>query len=222
MSSPPYLAVEIAGETLWLLADKAIYWPAEQALLIADAHFGKAATYRTLGQPVPHGTTARNLQRLEVMLASYPTRQVILLGDFLHARPARGGSTLAALREWRQRHAALRILLVRGNHDRSAGDPAAELDIQVVSEPWQMGPFALCHEPLDCPGLHVLAGHLHPVFVLRGRGRDRLRMPCFSVERGITLLPAFGEFTGGMVIEAAPGRVIYGALDAGIWRISQD
>lgn len=51
----PYLAVTLAGAELWLLADKAIYYPLERALLIADAHFGKAAAYRKLGQPVPHG-----------------------------------------------------------------------------------------------------------------------------------------------------------------------
>ncbi|UCJ15232.1 ligase-associated DNA damage response endonuclease PdeM [Pseudomonas sp. MM211] len=221
MSGTPHLAVEIAGETLWLLADKALYWPAKQTLLVADAHLGKAATYRTLGQPVPQGTTARNLQRLDDLLASYPTRRLVFLGDLLHARPARTGSTLAALQAWRKRHAELQIVLIRGNHDRSAGDPPADLAIEVVSEPWRMGPFALCHEPLDCPGLHVLAGHLHPVFVLRGRGRDRLRMPCFSVEQSITLLPAFGEFTGGMAIDSAPGRTIYGALDGAVWRLNQ-
>lgn len=220
MNGTSHLTVEIAGETLWLLAGRALYWPAEQALLIADAHFGKAATYRTLGQPVPRGTTARNLQRLDGLLTSYPTRRLVFLGDFLHARPARAGSTLAALQAWRKRHAELQIVLIRGNHDRSAGDPPAELAMEVVSEPWRMGPFALCHEPLDCPGLHVLAGHLHPLFVLRGWGRDRVRMPCFSIEENITLLPAFGEFTGGMAIEAAPGRAIYGALDGGVWLLS--
>ncbi|WP_070886230.1 ligase-associated DNA damage response endonuclease PdeM [Pseudomonas argentinensis] len=218
--STAHLAVEIAGETLWLLADKALYWPARQALLIADAHFGKAATYRVLGQPVPQGTTARNLQRLDQLLQVYPCGQLIFLGDFLHARPARSGSTLAALQAWRSRHANLQILLVRGNHDRRAGDPPDELAIEVVSEPWPMGPFALCHELMAHPDRHVLAGHLHPVFVLRGRGRDRLRMPCFSIEPAVTLLPAFGEFTGGMTIEATFERAIYGALDGAVWRLA--
>nr|WP_288499138.1 ligase-associated DNA damage response endonuclease PdeM [uncultured Pseudomonas sp.] len=218
--SAPHLAVELAGEILWLLADKALYWPARQALLIADAHFGKAATYRVLGQPVPQGTTARNLQRLDRLLQDYPTRKLIFLGDFLHARPARSGSTLTALQAWRARNAELQILLVRGNHDRSAGDPPAELGIEVVGEPWPMGPFALCHELTSCPGRHVLAGHLHPVFVLRGRGRDRLRMPCFCIEPASTLLPAFGEFTGGMAIESMPERAIYGALDGAVWRLA--
>ena len=58
----PYQPIELAGRTLWLLAEKAVYWPEQQALLIADIHFGKAAAYRRLGQPVPHGTTDANLR----------------------------------------------------------------------------------------------------------------------------------------------------------------
>ena len=33
----PCMAITLADEELWLLADKAIYYPAEHALLIADA-----------------------------------------------------------------------------------------------------------------------------------------------------------------------------------------
>ncbi len=64
-----HLPIELEQTELWLLAEKAIYWPAQQALLIADIHFGKAAAYRRLGQPVPHGTTQANLQRLDALLA---------------------------------------------------------------------------------------------------------------------------------------------------------
>nr|MBF0681549.1 DEAD/DEAH box helicase [Pseudomonas sp.] len=31
----PYLPIELEQTELWLLADKAIFWPAQQALLIA-------------------------------------------------------------------------------------------------------------------------------------------------------------------------------------------
>ncbi|HCC60476.1 MAG TPA: DEAD/DEAH box helicase, partial [Pseudomonas sp.] len=46
-----HLSIELEQTELWLLADKAIYWPQQQALLIADIHIGKAAAYRRLGQP---------------------------------------------------------------------------------------------------------------------------------------------------------------------------
>jgi DNA ligase-associated metallophosphoesterase len=211
--------VQLAGEEVWLLADKALYWPAGEALLIADIHFGKAAAYRALGQPVPQGTTSSNLQRLDRLLAQYRCRQLIFLGDFLHARGSHAPATLAALHAWRERNAELAILLIRGNHDRSAGDPPATLNIQVVAEPHLLGPFALQHEPDPHPSHQVLAGHVHPVCVLRGRGRQRLRLPCFSLDDGVCLLPAFGAFTGGMQVDPQPGRRLYAVGDGGVWAI---
>ncbi len=211
--------MRIAGSEAWLLADKALYWPAGEALLVADIHFGKAAAYRALGQPVPRGTTTSNLQRLDALLAQYRCRQLIFLGDFLHARQSHAPATLAALHAWRERHTGLDVLLIRGNHDRSAGDPPPTLDIRVVAEPCLLGPFALQHEPTPHPSHHVLAGHVHPVCVLRGRGRQRLGLPCFSLEERSTLLPAFGAFTGGMQVSAQPGRRLYAVGDGGVWPI---
>lgn len=78
--------IEHRGQALWLLADKAIYWPARRALLVADVHIGKAASYRALHQPVPRGTTEATLARLDRLLAAQDCEQLIILGDFLHAR----------------------------------------------------------------------------------------------------------------------------------------
>ena len=66
-----YLAIEHCEETLWLLPDKALYWPARRALLVADVHIGKAASYRALHQPVPRGTTEATLARLDTLLARH-------------------------------------------------------------------------------------------------------------------------------------------------------
>ena len=214
------VALDLAGETLWLLADKAVYWPARRALLIADVHFGKAAAYRRLGQPVPHGTTADNLRRLDRLLQAHDCDWLIFLGDFLHARESRAPATLAALAGWRAGHPNLRLTLVRGNHDRRAGDPPAGLAIETVAEPLRLGPFALQHEPTPCPGHYVLAGHVHPVFHLGGRGRQRLRLPCFCLDEAVGLLPAFGQFTGGFAMDARAGRRLYVVGDGGVWPVA--
>jgi DNA ligase-associated metallophosphoesterase len=213
----PWLSIEIAGWELCLLAEKAVYVPVERALLIADAHFGKAAAYRKLGQPVPHGTTENNLQRLDALIDAWPCDHLIFLGDFLHAPESHAAGTLAALDAWRARHPELRITLIRGNHDKRAGDPPERLRINVVTEPLLMGPFALQHEPDPHPTLHVLAGHVHPAFRLYGKGRQRLRLPCFYVKEKVSLLPAFGAFTGGMNIERAPESRIFVIGDGAIW-----
>lgn len=213
----PWHAVEVAGAELWLLADKAVYYPAYSALLIADAHFGKAAAYRKLGQPVPHGTTQSNLQRLEALLADYPCEQLIFLGDFLHAPGSHAPGTLAALMDWRSKHRELKITLIRGNHDKRAGDPPAEMSFNVVAEPLLLGPFALQHEPEPHPTHHVLAGHVHPVYRLQGKGRQSLRLPCFYLRERITLLPAFGAFTGGTDIKPDADGRFFVVGDGAVW-----
>jgi len=214
-----YLAVEHCGETLWLLGDHGIYWPARQALLVADVHIGKAASYRALHQPVPRGTTDATLRRLDTLLATYPSEQLIVLGDFLHARSARAPGTLARLQAWRDGHPRLKIVLIRGNHDRHAGDPPASLRIEVEEEPMIMAPFALQHEPEAHATHPVLAGHVHPVHVLRGRGRQRMRLPCFLLDEHISLLPAFGEFTGGWTVDPPPTTRLYLAGAGKVWRV---
>ena len=44
-------AIQCAGETVWLLPERALWWPAQRMLMVADAHFGKAATFRARGVP---------------------------------------------------------------------------------------------------------------------------------------------------------------------------
>ncbi len=212
-----HLSLEIAGSEVLLLADKALYWPQRQLLCIADVHFGKAAAYRALGQPVPRGTTAANLLRLDVLLASYAARELVFLGDFLHAPQSHSPGTLAALQEWRQRHSGLTCVLIRGNHDRRAGDPPAGMAIEIVDGPLLLGPFALQHSPAAHAGRHVIAGHLHPVFQLHGKGRQRVRLPCFHSTDEMTVLPSFGDFTGGHPIKTRPGSRIFVTDGSGLW-----
>ena len=213
------IPVQIAGCEMLLLADKALYWPQQQMLCIADAHFGKAAAYRALGQPVPHGTTASNLVRLDALMASYAVSELVFLGDFLHGPKSHAPATLAALHEWRYRHAALVCKLVRGNHDLRAGDPPGSLAMEVVNEPYLTGPFALRHTPALHATHHAIAGHVHPVFQLEGRGRQRLRLPCFHITDTMTLLPSFGEFTGGHAMQIAPSSRTFITDGNGIWRV---
>lgn len=215
----PHLAIELEQTELWLLADKAAYLPSTKAVLVADVHFGKAAAFRLLGQPVPQGTTQANLRRLDAILTRYPARELVFLGDFLHAAESRTPAIHAQLLQWRRRHAGLEITLVRGNHDLRAGDPPVELGMRVVAEPLPLGPFALQHEPVPHPDHHVLAGHLHPSFRLRGRGRQQLSLPCFCIGERVSLLPAFGSFTGTMNVDARQWKGLYVTGDEGIWQV---
>jgi len=217
--APGHAAVEWAGERVHLLPDKALWWPAGATLFVADVHLGKGATYRALGQPVPTGTTHDNLQRLSQALDGWGARRLVVLGDFLHAAQARTPPVLAALDAWRQRHRHTEMCVVRGNHDSHAGDPPAHLGMQVVEEPWLLGPFACCHHPQLHPTHFVLAGHVHPVCRLWGPGRDRLRLPCFVHTPSGATLPAFGAFTGGHLHDPTHDTTAYAIGGGRVWRV---
>jgi uncharacterized protein len=199
------VVIHLRGEPLHLLPERAAFIERTATLLVADPHFGKSASFRAAGLAVPGGTTAGSLARLDAALARTGARRLIFLGDFFYARTGRVSATLRALEVWRARHPSLELVLVRGNHDRHAGDPPPELRIETVDAPLPDSPFALCHHPDPVAGKYVLAGHLHPAAVLRGVGRQRERLPCFWLGAAVGVLPAFGEFTGAMEVRPAPG-----------------
>lgn len=194
------LHIRLAGADVVLHPAGGAYLPEYRTLLVADAHFGKAVSFRKLGVPVPQGTTSETLSQLTRLVADTGARRIVFLGDFLHSARSHAAATLAALARWRADHAALQLTLVRGNHDDRAGDPPAVLGIDVVDEPFALGPFALCHYPQPVEQAYVLAGHWHPCITLGGRANDRVRLPCFwfgdELRHPVGVLPAFGSFTG--------------------------
>ena len=190
------------GETLWLLPQRAAYWPRTRTLIVADAHLGKAAAFRKAGVPVPSGTTAENLERLTNLIRSLDAARVAFIGDLVHDAAAQKAAG-AAFSAWRETHRELEMVLVRGNHDRRAGDPPCEWRLDCVDDPCIIDGLALAHIPRRVGGHYALAGHVHPAAQLAGRGRDFARLPCFYFTPEYAILPAFGVFTG--MAEVTPG-----------------
>lgn len=209
MTSEGDLEIELCGERLVLLRERAAYRPSNRQLLVADPHFGKAAAFRALGVPVPGGTTGETLARLTAAAERTGAASIVFLGDFLHAKAGRAARTMDALAAWRRAHPRLGLTLVRGNHDRGAGDPPDELEIACVDGPLDAPPYAYAHHPQPAPACYVLAGHVHPSVTLRGAGRQRQRLPCFHLGARVGILPAFGEFTGTADVAVAPGDRVY-------------
>jgi DNA ligase-associated metallophosphoesterase len=211
------LRIRLAGQDALLHPTGALYLSAERTLLVADAHVGKAVSFRKLGVPVPSGTTGETLARLDAALADTQAARVVFLGDFLHSVRSHAAGTLRVLHEWRERHPDLPLTLVRGNHDDRAGDPPASLRFTVVDEPLRLGPFALCHHPRPLDDAYVLAGHWHPCISIAGRAFERLRLPCFWLgddsaqlpRHAVGVLPAFVSFTGMHRIEPRAGDRIF-------------
>ena len=214
--------IEVAGETLTLLPERAAYWARASTLLVADPHFGKAATFRASAIPVPRGTTTEALARLDTLLARTRASRIIFLGDYLHARDGRSPETLRVLADWSNERRDIELVLVRGNHDRRAGDPPSELGLRCVDAPMVEAPFVMAHHPTSSPDGYVLAGHLHPGAPLVGRGRMRERPPCFWFGHGCGVLPAFGDFTGVADVAPSPGDRVIAIADGSLVEVALD
>ena len=59
------LRIAVAGDDVVLHPSGAALLGSHSTLLIADAHFGKAVSFRKLGVPVPSGTTCETLATLD-------------------------------------------------------------------------------------------------------------------------------------------------------------
>ncbi len=203
------IRAEVQGEPLVLLPERALFWERTGTLIAADVHLGKAASFRAAAIPLPGGTTTETLARLSLAIERTNSERLLLLGDFFHAKSGKASRTLAAISSWRDRHKELEIVLVRGNHDRAAGDPPVEWGFTCCDEPCFEPPFAFRHHPAEEAGGYVLAGHIHPAVSLSGPGRQREKLPCFYFGERVGLLPAFGDFTGGASVRPRRGERVY-------------
>jgi DNA ligase-associated metallophosphoesterase len=213
------VTLDVGGQTLWLLPEKAVFLPESDTLLVADAHIGKAVSFRQLGVPVPSGTTDETLTVLTDLVRRLEVKRIVFLGDLLHSAHSLAPATLAAVTRWREFHSALELTLVRGNHDDRAGDPPVVLDIQAFDEPLMHRGLALCHHPQPIAGAFVLAGHVHPCVSIGGRAHDWHRLPCFWFTQRLGVLPAFGAFTGMQAIRPGRGERVFAAADDRVFEL---
>ncbi len=200
------LAIEVAGTTLTCLAQRMLLWHAGRTLFVADVHLGKAASFRAAGVQLPSGHSSHDLDRISALLTAHQAARLVILGDLVHTQTSYTEALDRNFRAFRAQHHDVEVILVRGNHDRHAGDAPIEWGMNIVAEPYVLGPFACCHEPGKADGAGIeLAGHLHPALRVQTT-REGITLPCFwQHARGI-VLPAFGSLTGNHVLRLRPAE----------------
>lgn len=211
-----------ANEDFQVLPERALWWPRVRTLLIADLHLGKPASFRASGVPVPEAATDADLARISALLHRFSASRLVILGDLLHARSGRQDETMHAFARFRAAHARADVLLIRGNHDARAGDPPAEWNLRVESEPYRenvYGGIALAHDPRAFDGRPILCGHIHPAVALAGPIRS-LRPACFWFGRNAAVLPAFGSFTGCRAVRPRPADRVFAVGEGEVVEVS--
>lgn len=216
---PPIVSetVEIAGEQLIALPERALLWERTATLLLADLHLGKDEVFRRAGIAVPAGPVSSDLTTLTGLVQQHGVRRVVLLGDFVHAAPSAGSGFITEFLRWREAHALLDFIVVAGNHDRRAAEGVLGEAVRWQQQ-WRDGPFVGRHHPGESPDGYVLCGHVHPVLTVRAR-RERMRLPVFWFTPSHGVLPSFGSFTGGAEIDPGPGDQVFAAAAGRVWRV---
>ena len=202
------LDIEIQGEILQLHPLKAIHWPGQQILFLADLHLGKAAHFRKSGIPVPEQVKNTNRKNMEVLLQDFTPDRVIFLGDLFHSQY---NLVWEELGNFIAQFPGISFELVPGNHDILKPGHYQRLELEVHDTTLLLPPFICSHHPLtepDSPGYN-LAGHIHPSVLLSGGARQKLRLPCFYFGATGGILPAFGAFTGTANIQPKEGDRVF-------------
>ena len=208
--------VRLAGYSFHFVAPGGLYWPAEKALLIADLHLGKDATFRAAGIGVPRGSTRATLGSVSRMIEATLPETLYILGDLCHARSSLSAETKACFEQFRDRHASIDMVLSDGNHDRSVGRLPEQWGLRRVGGSHRVAGVGLTHVPSGCPSDCdlLVAGHVHPAHALTHAGETTGKLPCFWYRDRCLILPACGHFTGTAKIDA-------GSSDQ-IWLVAED
>ena len=177
---------------------RALFWPRENALLVADLHLEKASFYARHGQMLPPYDSRETLERVADAIRITGARRLYTLGDNFHDSDGsqrledHAAGMLSALTR------AVDWVWITGNHD-----PAMEAKSGgTVVEELEIGGTVLRHIARPGETRPELSGHFHPKLQVEIRNR-RIRRACAVVSSsgdgaGRMILPAFGALTGGM------------------------
>ena len=182
-----------AGETFVAGAEGALYWPARQALLVADLHLEKASWFARLGQFLPPYDSHATLTALGREIDRSGATRLYCLGDSFHDRFGCDRLPAAARDLLVQMTSALDWVWIVGNHDPGFSDHCGGR----IANELEVAGIVLRHEAVRDDPRPEMSGHYHPKLRLHLKGRHVSRR-CFVVSATKLILPAFGSLTGGL------------------------
>ena len=198
--------LSFAGEE-WLLTEgRALYWPRERALLVADLHLEKGSFFAQHGQMVPPYDSRETLERVALAIRETGARRVITLGDNFHDSDGSARLEPHACGMLEALTKAVDWVWITGNHDDGHDPDMAARCGGTLAEELEIGGVILRHRAQTGETRPELSGHYHPRLQLKVRQR-MIRRPCAVVSAnegedgrpsGRMILPAFGAYTGGM------------------------
>ena len=219
--STPYKFI-LNDQTLWMSADRCIFWEEEKALILSDLHLGKTGYFRKSGIGVPQNIFKEDLQRLFAQIQFFKPTQLLIVGDLFHSH---ANKEMELFLKWRKDIKALPMQLIRGNHDILSKKFYDEAAIEVTKQKLSVKNFCFTHdinETCDEEANNTnftFSGHVHPGIRLSGIGKQELYFPCFYFTKEYAILPAFSKFTGISKIKPAKTDKVFALMENRIVKI---
>ena len=182
-----------AGETFVATPGGALFWQAQDALLVADLHLEKASWFAQGGQFLPPYDSHATLTALAEEVDATGATRLFCLGDSFHDRygcdrlPEAARSLLLSLT------GRLDWTWIVGNHDPGFADHCGGAIVDEV----EICGIILRHEAVRGETRPEMSGHYHPKLRVNLRGR-RVSRRCFVASDTKIIFPAFGSLTGGL------------------------
>lgn len=188
------ISLKFANQNLVFTNQRALFWETQNALVLSDLHIGKSATFRKSGIPISQSILIEDLQRLKALIDHFKAEKLIIVGDLFHAE---FNKDIDYFKDWLLQFDNLKLQLIIGNHDRLSATLYEDLNIDIFKPSLNLGSFTFVH---DLNGYEddafYISGHIHPGYVLKGKGKQFIKLPCYQVFDNHIVLPAFSKFTG--------------------------
>ena len=182
-----------AGETFEATASGALYWRAQDALLVADLHLEKASWFARAGQFLPPYDSHATLTALAEEVERSGATRLFCLGDSFHDKFGCDRLLADARALLLQLTSGLDWTWIIGNHDPGFADHCGG----VLAEEVELSGIVLRHEAEPGEMRGEISGHYHPKLRMQLKGR-RVSRRCFVMSERKIIMPAFGSLTGGL------------------------
>lgn len=221
----PLAVVHHSGASRILLAGKsfvadpsgALFWPAENTLIVADLQLAKCSYLDGEDVVLPPYDTASSFEKLEDALDRYDPERVIALGNSFAGLPSCGFSPhqsdwLQDMMEGRDWYWVTSELTLSGPPDGIGGTFAPHM---------ALGGIKFRAEPVRAPVANEIAGGLHPVAQVSQYGH-LVRGRCFVSNGMRMILPSLGNYSAGANVLSSDFDPLLGQGGLFVWFISQD
>ncbi len=202
-------------QTLWLSAERCIFWENQKALIVSDLHFGKSGHFRKSGIGVPQNVYKEDLQRLFSLIQFFNPEKLLIVGDMFHSHANKEVELFA---KWRNDLPDLSVQLIKGNHDILTEKYYKNAGITTTKGNLSIDKFCFTHDiALTCQSdvsetEYTFSGHIHPGVSISGTGKQSIYLPCFYFGKRYAVLPAFSKFTGLSKVRSGNDNDIFFAI----------